>query len=100
MTQLNKPSETTQETNGIITTLQSAPKTAAAKSIEVVKHPVYHLRNNQIIAGISGTIGLVLFAFGIENLIGQIPQLSSPLTEVVLGLVLLSISGLFLKKLS
>lgn len=68
--------------------------------LEIAKKPVIHIQNSQIIAGILGTTGLVIFALGIENMINNIPQLGSPLIEIVLGLVLLSISGLFLKKLS
>ena len=90
----------TEETaKQLVNLLAKAPKITAAKSLEFVKKPVYQLRNSQILAGITGTIGLILFALGIENLIGTIPKLSSPFVEITLGLVLLAISGLFLKKL-
>lgn len=75
------------------------PTEQTLKTMEFAKKPVYTIRNNQIIAGILGTAGFILFAFGIEAFISTIPQLSSPLVEIILGLILLSLSGLFLKKL-
>ena len=71
----------------------------ADKLVEIAKRPVLRIRNSQIAAGITGTIGLIIFALGIENFINTIPGLQSPLIEVVIGILLLIISGLFLKKL-
>ena len=67
--------------------------------IDLAKKPVVHIRNSQIATGITASVGLILFALGIENLISNIPALSSPSVEIILGLVLLSVSGLLLKKL-
>ncbi len=83
----------------LISLLKETPKDTAIKSYKLAKKPVTTIQNNQILAGIFGTIGLVLFAFGIENFISAIPELSAPLVEIGLGLFLLIISGLFLKKL-
>lgn len=69
------------------------------ETVELAKKPIFVIRQNQIIAGVIGTMGLIIFALGIENLISSIPELSSPWIEIFLGLVLLVISGLFLKKL-
>ena len=73
---------------------------AAHKSFEIAQKPILKVKNSQVVAGIIGTTGFVLFAFGIENIIGTIPALASPITEVILGLVMLSVSGLLLKKLN
>ena len=72
---------------------------AAIKSFEIAKKPVLQIRNNQIIAGVAGTTGLIIFALGVENLITNVLNVSSPYVEIALGLILLSISGLLLKKL-
>lgn len=96
---MNNQKPVSEETaKRLIELLTKAPRDTAVKSLEFAKKPIYVIRQNQIIAGIIGTVGLVLFAFGIENLISNIPELSSPLVEIGLGLVLLAISGLFLKK--
>lgn len=90
----------TEETGKkLIELLVHTPAATAAKSVELAKKPVLQIRNNQIVAGILGTVGLVMFALGIENTISNIPALSSPLVEVMIGLILLSVSGLLLKKL-
>ena len=83
----------------LVDLLAKAPINTATKSIELAKKPVLQIRNNQILVGILGTSGLVIFALGIENLITNIPGLSTPLVEITLGLILLSVSGLLLKKL-
>lgn len=72
----------------------------AKKPVEMAKKPVYTIQNSQVIAGILGTTGFVMFAFGLEGFISTIPQLSSPTVEIVLGLIFLAVSGLFLKKLT
>ena len=74
-------------------------KTAKDLLLDVAKKPAHHIKNSQILAGIFATVGLITFALGIENLINSIPQLSSPFVEIVIGIVMLSVSGLFLKKL-
>lgn len=70
-----------------------------ASSLQIAKKPVIHIQNSQIAAGVLGTTGLIVFALGIENLISSIPELQSPFIEIGLGIFLLAISGLFLKKL-
>lgn len=71
----------------------------SAKSVELAKKPVYHIRNSQIATGIIGTTGLIIFALGVENLITNTLKVSSPFVEIIFGFILLSISGLLLKKL-
>jgi len=98
-TQLNQNQLSEKTANRLIDVLKKAPIQTASKSTHIAKQPLIHLRNSQIAAGITATIGLVFFAFGIENLISTIPALASPYVEIAFGLFLLSISGLFLKKL-
>lgn len=91
---------TEESAKQLIGLLKNMPMSTATKSIEMTKKPFSTIRQNQILAGLTATLGLIIFALGIENLIVQIPELSSPIVEIFIGLVLLAISGLFLKKLS
>lgn len=83
----------------LIDLMASAPKDSMNKSVEFAKKPIYTIRSNQIVAGLVGSAGLIIFALGVENLISNIPQLSSPFVLIGIGLFLLLISGLTLKKL-
>ncbi len=90
----------TEETaKQLVHMLREVPKDTVQKSYEFAKKPVYHIQNSQIAAGIFGSTGLIIFALGVENFISSVPELSSPLVDIGLGLFLLIISGLFLKKL-
>lgn len=94
-----QPKTTAQEAQRVVDLLAKAPAATANKSIELAKKPVYRLRNSQILTGITGTTGLIIFALGVENLITNTLNVSSPYVEIVLGLFLLIVSGLALKKL-
>src|SRR3989344_2822865 len=90
----------TEETaEQLVHLLRKVPKDTVQKSYEFAKKPVYHIQKNQVVAGIFGSLVLIIFALGVENFISSIPELSSPLVDISLGLFLLIISGLFLKKL-
>lgn len=96
----NQTKSITEETaKRLVELLAKAPATTVNKSFELAKKPVVHIRNSQILAGITGSMGLIIFALGVENLIVDTLKVSSPFIEIVLGLILLSASGLFLKKL-
>jgi hypothetical protein len=98
--EINQAKPITEENaKKLIALLANTPKDTVSKSMEFAKKPVYTIRNNQIFASLIGTGGLVIFALGLENLISNIPQLSSPLVLIGIGLFLLLISGLTLKKL-
>ncbi len=90
---------TEESAKQLIGLLKRTPIITAAKSFEITKKPLSTIRQSQILAGLVATLGLIIFALGIENLIVQIPELSSPTVEIILGLLLLSISGLYFKKL-
>lgn len=94
------PNNTEKENQEVSeTTTKQLVDVLSKTPIEFAKKPVYTIRNNQIIAGLAGTAGLIIFALGLENWISSIRELSSPFILIGLGLVLLIISGLFLKKL-
>lgn len=95
----NQKSISEETAKRLVELLTKAPHDTAVKSLELAKKPIFVIRQNQIIAGVIGTMGLIIFALGIENLISTIPELSSPFIEIGLGLILLTVSGLFLKKL-
>ncbi len=60
---------------------------------------IYHIRKNQLLAGATATVGLIIFSQGIQNFIEKTLGISSPLVEVIIGLLLLISSGFLLKKL-
>ncbi len=60
---------------------------------------VYHIRKSQIAAGFTATTGLVIFALGIQTFIQQTLSVKSPIVEILIGVILLLISGLLIKKL-
>ena len=60
---------------------------------------IYHIRKNQLLAGATATVGLIIFSQGIQNFIEKTLGISSPLIEIIVGFVLLVISGVLLKKL-
>ena len=72
---------------------------AAIKSFEIAKKPVIHIRSSQILTAVFGFVGITLFSLGVQNFITTTLNISSPLAEIAIGLLLLSISGLLLKKL-
>lgn len=96
----NQQKPVTEETaKRLVELLTHAPTATLNKSVELAKKPVLRIRNSQIAAGVTGSVGLILFALGIENLVSTIPAFSSPSVEILFGLILLSVSGLLLKKL-
>ncbi|MEX2028578.1 MAG: hypothetical protein WD988_03740 [Candidatus Curtissbacteria bacterium] len=70
-----------------------------AQSINLAKKPVYHIRNSQVLVATVGFAGITLVAFGLENLINTIPILSSPIAEILIGLILIIVSGVSLSKI-
>lgn len=57
--------------------------------------PIQKIRNSQIISAIIGATGLALFLVGIEKIFAVL----SGWTSIIIGLVLLAISGTLLTKL-
>lgn len=88
--------EITEETAQKLISLVSQAKGLPQKPVEQFQR----LRNSQIVMGILGTSGLVLFALGVEKWSSTVDFLSASIVDIGVGLLLLSISGLMLKKLS
>lgn len=86
--------ETARRLNALIAKIP-----AGTQSMGLAKKPVYHIRNSQILVATVGFAGITLVAFGIENLINAIPLLSSPLAEILIGLILIAVSGVSLAKI-
>lgn len=84
----------------LVDLLSHTPISTAQKSIEIVKKPFIHLRQSQLLAGFIGTIGFVMFAFGLESLMSSLPILSSSAVKIFLGILIMTVSGLAIKKLS
>lgn len=57
--------------------------------------PIQKIRNSQIISAIIGATGLALFLVGVEKVFAVL----SGWTSIIIGLVLLAISGTLLTKL-
>lgn len=57
--------------------------------------PVQKIRNSQILTALIGALGLALFIIGIEKVFGFLP---GPIA-LLIGLLLLALSGALLKKL-
>ena len=61
--------------------------------------PVKRLRANQLGSAILGSIGLALFLVGVEQVAQDLPIVENGYGSVGIGLVLLVVSGLLLRKL-
>lgn len=72
---------------------------AGNQSLNLAKKPVYHIRNSQILAAMVGFAGITLVTFGFENLVSSVPLISTPLGEIILGLLFIIISGISLKQI-
>ena len=61
--------------------------------------PIRRIRGNQIASAILGAIGLALFIVGVENAASDIPVLSNAYASIIVGLLLLAITGALLARL-
>jgi len=62
-------------------------------------YPIRRLRGSQIATALVGTIGFALFVVGIENAAVDIPVLEYSWAQIVLGLILLAIAGVLIRRL-
>jgi hypothetical protein len=60
---------------------------------------VRRLRNSQLLSAVIGSIGLALFLVGVEQVAQDLPIVSNGYGSVGVGLVLLLLTGLLLRKL-
>ena len=61
--------------------------------------PVQRLRASQVFSAVVGTMGLALFIVGVERAAEDVPIISNPYGSIAVGLVLLILTGLLLRKL-
>jgi hypothetical protein len=62
--------------------------------------PVRRLRASQIASGVLGAIGFALFVVGVERAAEALPVVSNPYGSIGVGLGLLLLTGLLLRKLA
>src|SRR3970282_2024787 len=61
--------------------------------------PVQRLRSSHLATGVLGTIGFALFVVGVERAAEDVPLISDPYGSLAVGLVLLTATGLLLRRL-
>jgi uncharacterized protein (DUF952 family) len=62
--------------------------------------PVRRLRASQLASGLLGAVGFALFVVGVERAAEDIPVVSNAFGSIAVGLVLLVVTGLLLRKLA
>ena len=62
--------------------------------------PVRTLRASQILSGFLGAVGFALFVVGVEQAAQKAPLISNPYGSIFVGLILLGVTGLLLRKFS
>jgi hypothetical protein len=62
--------------------------------------PVRRLRASQLASGVLGAIGFALFVVGVERAAEDLPVVSNAYGSIAVGLALLLITGLLLRKLA
>jgi hypothetical protein len=61
--------------------------------------PVQRIRGSQLATGLLGAVGFALFVVGVERAAGDIPIIENQWGSIVVGLVLLAITGALLRRL-
>jgi hypothetical protein len=62
--------------------------------------PPRRLPSSQVATAFDGSIGFVLFIFGVERAAEDLPPVSNPYGSITVGLVLLAATGLLLTRLA
>jgi len=62
--------------------------------------PVRRLRGSQIASGVLGGVGFALFVVGVERAAEDLPLVSNAYGSIGVGLLLLTVTGLLLRKLT
>lgn len=62
--------------------------------------PVQRLRGSHVVSALAGAVGFALFVVGVEQAAADIPVISNPYGSIIVGLILLTVTGLFLRKLA
>jgi hypothetical protein len=61
--------------------------------------PVRRLRGSQVATAVAGTVGFALFVVGVERAAEDIPLISNAWGSILVGLILLAVTGALLRKL-
>ena len=97
------PSElsVTTPVNPVVQATQMTEETAQ-KLLRFIEEtdPVRRLRASQLASGGLGAIGFALFIVGVEQAAQDFPVLSNPYGSIAVGLLLLVVTGLLLRKLA
>jgi hypothetical protein len=62
--------------------------------------PVRRLRASHLATGVLGTIGFVLLIVGVERAAEDLPIISNPYGSIVVGVVLLALTGVLVSRLA
>jgi hypothetical protein len=81
---------------------QQLSEDTAQKLIHAIEgsQPVRRIRDSQIASAFLGTIGFALFVIGVEHAAEDIPVISNAYGSIGVGLVLLAVTGLLLRRLA
>ena len=79
---------------------ETAEKLLAAMQRAREVRPIAHIRNSQMASALLGTVGLALFIVGVENAAADIPVLSNAYGSTLVGLAILTVTGVMLRMLS
>jgi hypothetical protein len=95
------PSDPQRRANALTHAGQLTEETAQ-RLIHLIDHsePVRRLRASQLATGVIGTMGFALFIVGVERAAADIPLVSNPYGSIAIGLVLLAITGLLIRRLA
>jgi hypothetical protein len=61
-------------------------------------YPIRRLRGNQIATAVVGTLGFALFLVGLENAVGDIPDVENGRASMLVGLILLAAAGVLIRR--
>jgi hypothetical protein len=87
---LGEPLQLTEET---------ARRLISALDHTVERTPMRHVRRNQVLSAVVGTVGFALFIVGVERAAQDIPIISNAWGSIAVGLVLLGVTGAMLARL-
>jgi hypothetical protein len=89
------------EPNGGIDGIRTITEETAQRLIRTIEssNPVQRLRGSQVATGVVGATGLALFLVGVERAAEDIPVVENAYGSIIVGLLLLAITGLFVRKL-
>lgn len=89
------------EEKGGIDAIRTLSEGTAQRLIHTIEdsRPVRQLRGSQVATGIVGATGFALFVVGVERAAADIPIVDNAYGSIAVGLVLLAITGLLVRKL-